>query len=189
MIKLFITLNILLFAAVFIYLANSDSIGQALVSQPKQALYDNSAKGTLHLLNQSVAGLSVEQREAKLDELKPQFPYPLDLKKLNEKDFTPHQLKRLRSGFIELKEIDSADHLYGLLPGTDLLWDFAIDLSHEQDMRNSWAGTFYLIEQALLEHDVRSRPAAMEKLKSRFGLDIDLLSLNDLSLPENSNCS
>jgi len=184
MIKLFITLNILLFAAVFIYLANSDSIGQALISQPKQALYDNSGKGTLYLLNQSVAGLSPEQREAKLAGLKQQFPYPLGLEKLNEKDFTSHQLKRLRSGFIELKEIDGADRLYGLLPGTDLLWDISIDLSHEQDMRNSWAGTFYLIEQALLQHDKSQQPEAMEKLKDRFGLEVDLLALADLSLSE-----
>ena len=184
MIKLFITLNILLFAAVFIYLANSNSIGQALISQPLQALYDNAGKGTFHLLNKSVAGLSSQQRELKLVELKSQFPYPLDLKKLDENDFTASQLKRLRSGFIELKEIDEADRLYGLLPGTDLLWDLAIDLSHEQDMRNSWAGTFYLIEQALLEHDESHRPAAMEKLKERFGLDIALLQAAELSLSE-----
>ena len=184
MIKLFVTLNALLFAAVFIYLTNSNSIGQALFSQPIQSLYDNAGKGTFHLLNKSVADLSPPQREAKLAELKSQFPYLLDLKKLDENDFTPNQLKRLRNGFIEIKQIDSADHLYGLLPNTDLLWEMAIDLSREQDMRNSWAGTFYLVEKALLKHEKSQRPAAMEKLKERFGLDIDLLPFAELSLSE-----
>ena len=184
MIKLFITLNILLFAAVFLYLTNTDSIGQALIGQPKEALYDNTGKGTFHLLNKSVAGLSPEQRDSKLETLKAQFPYPLTLRKLDEKEFTAHQLKRLRSGFIEIKAIDDADHLYGLLPETDLMWDLAIDLSREQDQRNSWAGTFYLIEQALLEHDESQRSTAMEQLKARFGLEVALLPLADVSLSE-----
>jgi len=182
MIKLFITLNILLFSAVFLYLVNSDSIGEALISQPKEALYDNTAKGTLYLLNKSVSGMQPEQREARLAELKAQFPYPLELQKLDEEDFSAHQLKRLRSGFVEIKEIDEADHLFGLLPETDLVWDFSIDMSHEQDMRNSWAGTFYLIEQALLEHAEANRPEAMKRLQERFGLDIALMSPTDLTL-------
>jgi signal transduction histidine kinase len=184
MIKLFITLNVLLFAAVFLYLTSSNSIGEVLFSQPRDALYDNSGKGTFHLLNKSVRGLSPEQREVKLAELKKQFPYSLDLKKLDPKDFSEKQLKRLQNGFIQVKEIDEADHLYGLLPQTDLLWDMSIDLNHEQDMRNSWAGTFYLIEQALLEHQESLRPQAMHKLKERFGLEVALLPMADLSLSE-----
>lgn len=184
MIKLFITLNVLLFASVFLYLTSSNSIGEVLFSQPRDALYDNTGKGTFHLLNKSVSGLLPEQRAVKLAELKAQFPYPLDLQKLDPKDFTEQQLKRLQSGFIQLKEIGGVDHLYGLIPQTDLLWDLSIDLSREQDMRNSWAGTFYLIEQALLAHDESARPQAMDKLKKRFGLEVALLAIADLSLSE-----
>jgi len=70
MIKLFITLNVLLFASVFLYLTSSNSIGEVLFSQPRDALYDNTGKGTFHLLNKSVSGLLPEQRAVKLAELK-----------------------------------------------------------------------------------------------------------------------
>ena len=182
MIKLFITLNIFLFATVFLYLTNSDLIGQALVSQPKQTLFNDTGKGTLYLLNKSISGMSAEQREAKLTQLKAQFPYSLELQKIDEKKFSEHQIKRLRSGLIELKEVDGAEHVYGLLPGTDLLWGIAIDMSYEQDVRNSWAGTFYLIEQALLKHEPSSRSKAMQDLQDKFGLEVALLTPSDLSL-------
>lgn len=182
MTRLVITLNLIILSVLAVYVLNLQSVAQLVVNAPLAAHYHEQGRGTLALLNRQVRGLDEAQRQAVLTQLKPHFPYGIELKAKSSVDFSEDERSLLAQGQSVVLTRAQNRSFYAHLPQSSLVWEVPLDQSFVVDERRTAQGTVYLITQALLAHPQAQWPAIMRELEPLFGYPVSLQPLERLEM-------
>ena len=183
MIRLLLTLNVMLAIAGITYVLIVNNTLGIVLRSPIENHYQRLGQGTLALLNESVRGLDVQQRQQKLAELKQQFVYPFDIKPIAELNFNAHETQRLQQGLVVRRELKNIDYLYGTVAGTThSIWSVAVDQPRIMDEANSSQGTYYLLQQSLAGKTPAEWQTIIAERSKQFGFPVILLEPGALTL-------
>lgn len=185
MIRLLVTLNVMLIIVAVLYTFAVNTTLNTILRAPIEENYQQRGKGSMQLLNESVAGLDDRERQKKLVELQKQFVYPLNLRRLSTFGFNKYERERLLQGLIVWRDIEDADHVYAKLADNDeWVWEFALDLPKVLDEANTSAGTFYLLQQQLVGKPEQEWQAIIAKRQPQFGFPVILHKPEAVTLSE-----
>ncbi|MBX2836777.1 MAG: HAMP domain-containing protein [Gammaproteobacteria bacterium] len=182
MTRLFITLYLLLAAALASYWFIADSVPQYFLEKIGLNYAHENYRGTRHLLEQRIQGLAGKDLEGEVAEIQRMFEYPIDLVEENTLELDPEQKAILTEDKLVEREVDGADQGIYRSEKEGMAWIFDSDQTNSEHNRRISIGTFRMVEALLLEHTAANRPTALSLLNVEFGFPVILEHLNDVQL-------
>ncbi len=180
--RLFITLYLLLAAALVSYWFIADSVPKYFLGKIELNYAHENYRGTRHLLEQRVNGLSGRELELAVEEIQQMFEYPVDFVAENTLDLDQKQQLILSETRLVEREVDGADQGIYRSAIDGMAWVFDSDQTNSEHNRRISIGTFRMVEESLLSHPFANRDAALSLLNAKFGFPVVLESLDEVRL-------
>ena len=182
MTRLFITLYLLLAAALVSYWYFAESVPKYFLKKVELNYSHQNYRGTRHLLEQRIRGLQGEDLELAVKEIQQLFEYPIDLIKEESLSLQADELDILMQNRLVEREVDGADQGIYRSEQEGMVWRFDSDQTHSEHNRRISIGTFRMVEALLLSHPLPQRESALSILNTEFGFPVVLESIDEVRL-------
>lgn len=179
--KLFFTLYVLLALAITGFIVGQATLTEPILKDSLDRYFAELSKGTVTLLDASL-DQNQERWPAQLRTLQKEFGYPIDMRPIDRLALPAERLQRLRNGETLYEKIDAADYLYRRVKDSDQAWEVVLSETKSEHFQRITVGTFYLLEQALLQQPESAWPGILAQLNTQFTFLIALQPMESMSL-------
>ncbi len=179
--KLFLKLYALLAIAIAVFTLGQVTLIEPALKGSLERYFAELSKGTVTLLDASL-DQNQELWPEQLRNLQQVFGYSLDMRRIDTLTLSAERLQRLRNGETLYEKIDAADYLYRRVKDSDQAWEVVLSESQSEHYQRMTAGTFYLLEHALLRQPESAWPGILAQLNTQFTFLIALQPMESMSL-------
>jgi len=179
--KLFLKLYLILVITVSIFVFGIINL-ETLLRGPFERMFDYLAKGTLYLVDESLATIPQEKWPNFIEDLNKAGGYRLRLKNINEYELPNYLADRVNSETLILYTNDDVDFGYKRIPGSDLVLEFPFEQTEYRQTQDVSKSTFELLEYYLSAYPKELWNDRIVEANSHFGFPISLVMLDDLSI-------
>ncbi len=179
--KLFFTLYVLLALAITGFIVGQATLTEPMLKDSLDRYFAELSKGTVTLLDATL-DKNQERWPEQLRNLQKEFGYPIDMRRIDSLALPAERLQRLRNGETLYEKIDAADYLYLRVKDSDQAWEVVLSETKSEHFQRITVGTFYLLEQALLQQPEKTWPGILAQLNTQFTFLITLQPMESMSL-------
>ncbi len=179
--KLFFTLYALIAIAIAIFTIGQITLTELFLQRPLDYYYSEIARGTMTLLDASLEQ-NQERWPEQLRVLQNASGYPIDLRRIDELALSHGRMQRLRNGETLYEKIDSADHIYRRVKDSDQAWEVVLSETQSEHYQRMTLGTFYLLEQVLLQQPQNAWPGLLAQLNPQFTFPVNISPLTEMQI-------
>lgn len=181
--RLFLTLYLLLAAAVIGVNVVAAFIPEMLLRETVDGYYENISKGTFHLAEQWLStesnGNTVSARVAGLQAM---FGYPIALRPLEATPLDASEQARVRIGRTVFKRADGVEYLYRSHSELGTAWEAVLKETQQEHHHRLTLGTFRLIEAALRKFPRQDWSTRLADISAVFGFPVQLTEQDQVDL-------
>jgi signal transduction histidine kinase len=187
MLRIFLPLYLILAVFFISFVLASQFLPQLLLSSRTNRIGEQLMRGTFHLVEKELQGLTLKQQKAVITKLKEQFQFPIYLLKPGDPLLDKNQWKLIMDGgtvsVIDFKVHGNYKFFKKMHDSETILAIHSSDSQSELD--HKWgSGTYALLEKIFLNHPQSVWHDVVKELQIHFGIPISLKLISELDSEE-----
>jgi signal transduction histidine kinase len=179
--KLFLTLYAMIAIAITSFMVGQVTLIEPVLKGPLDRYFAELSQGTMMLLDAALDS-NPERWPEQLRVLQQASGYPIDMRRIDALALPSERLQRLRNGETLYEKIDSADHIYRRVKDSDQAWEIVLAETKSEHYQRMTIGTFYLLEQALLQQPESAWPGVLAQLNTQFTFPVSLEYFDEMQI-------
>ena len=182
MLRIFLPLYLILTIFIICFFLAVQFLPEILLSTRVADFDDRITRGTFHLIDDKLKGLTEEQKKNTIDQLQKQFSFPVRILEMGDPMVDQSAWEDIKKGKLHAPMIDDADYFIKKMNTSDTVIALTLEDSQSEISHREAQGTFHLVIEYLKQHPEEEWQKYLAELQPYFGIPLSLQRIREVKL-------